>query len=59
MPIDSQPFVRFVAGLPPVAEVGCAQRRAACAQQVWLHAMTSRACSEEMLCGACRAYSKE
>lgn len=61
VPVDPQPFVRFVAGLPPVAEVGCAQRRAACAQQVWLHDMTSRACFEETVCGsgACRIYSKE
>ena len=36
VPVDPQPFVRFVAALPPLADIGCAQRRADWAQQVGL-----------------------
>jgi len=33
-PVDSQPYVRFVAALPPRAAAGCEQRRAAQLRQV-------------------------
>ncbi len=43
VPVDPQPYVRFVRGLPPAGEVSCAQRREAWLQQV--RALRCEACS--------------